>query len=89
MLVVITLRYIIVLFNSSFLWKWNDHGQRELLRKNEKGFHFENVSNIENDKNFGIAFFCGLIGKIYTEQWNGIKGRQKYAIIFRSIYLLV
>lgn len=65
MLVVITLRYIIVLFNSSFLWKWNDHGQRELLRKNEKGFHFENVSNIENDKNFGIVFF-GLIGKIYS-----------------------
>lgn len=28
-----------------------------MLRKNEKGFHFENVSNIENDKNFGIAFF--------------------------------
>lgn len=87
MLVVITLRYIIVLFNSSFLRKWNDHGQRELLRKNEKGFHFENVSNIENDKNFGIVFFW--VDWENIQQWNGRKGRQKYAIIFRSIYLLV
>lgn len=39
---------------------------KRMLRKNEKGFHFENVSNIENDKNFGIVSFFGLIGKIYS-----------------------